>query len=219
MDISIGADVMGPSGKLGELARVIVDARSQRVTDLVVKHGFLFGRERVVPITHITRVEDGAVHLDLDERGLETMDGYTEGRQAPTLDQVGPPAFDQPGVGRGNMALEQTVALGGAAGYGGAGKPMGYPGGEQVTPDNTERPAVAAGTDVFGADGEKVGEVGAFSFAHDTGALTRLTLRRGLIFKHETEIPLEWLREVGSDGVLLHVPKSEAEALAEARKE
>jgi len=219
MDISIGADVMGTGGKLGELARVIVDARTARVTDIVVKHGFIFGHERVVPITHVTGVEDGTVHVDLDEKGLETMDGYAEQRRGPNPDDVGPPDFDQQGARRGNMALEQTVAFGAAAGYGAQGKPMGYPGGEQLTPENDQRPAIAAGTGVFAADGEKVGEVGALSFAHDTGAPTRLTLKRGLLFKHETELPLDWVREFGPDGVLLHVPKQEAEALAEARTE
>jgi uncharacterized protein YrrD len=218
MNISTGADVMGTDGKLGEVDRLIVDARTDQVTDLVVKHGTLFGKKRLVPLTHVTRVEDGCVYLDLDEKGLDAMDGYAEERLGPNPDYVGPPSDDLQGTYRGNMVFDTTVAAGAAGGLGPVGKPMGYPGGEQLTPDLSQRPAIAPGMAVMSADGEKVGEIGDISIAADSGTLTRVTLKRGTLFKHETEIPVTWVRDLGHEGVLLNVPKAEVEALDEGSK-
>lgn len=219
MDVSLGADVIGTEGKLGVVERVIVDARSGKVTDIVVKHGFVFGHERIVPIAHITGVEDNGVRLDMDERMLGTMDGFVGTRVGRDPDYMGPPPADLDGSFQGNLALDQTVAAGAQGGMGTAGKPMGYPGGEQVTPDFVQRPAFSRGTAVFAADGEKVGDVGELSFAHDTGMATRLAVRRGFIFHHDTDVPVDWIREFGDDGVLLNVPKAQVEGLADARRE
>ena len=219
MDVSLGADVIGTGGKLGEIERVIVDARSGKVTDIVVKHGFVFGHERIVPIAHITGVEDGGVRIDLDERALGTMDGFAGTRLGPDPDYTGPPPADLDGSFQANLALDQTVAAGAQGGLGAAGKPLGYPGGEQTVPDYVQRPAFSRGTDVFAADGEKVGDVGELSFAHDTGAPTRIAIRRGFIFHHDTDVPVDWIREFGDDGVLLNVPKAQVEGLAGARRE
>jgi len=219
MDVSLGADVIGTDGKLGEVARVIVDARSGKVTDIVVKHGFVFGHERIVPIAHITGVDDGGVRVDLDERALGTMDGFAGTRAAANPDYIGPPSHDRQGAFQGSYVLDETVATGSQGVIGAQSKPMGYPGGEQTTPDFMQRPAFSRGTDVFAADGEKVGDVGELSFAHDTGMPTRLAVRRGFIFHHDTDVPVDWIREFGDDGVLLNVPKAQVEGLAGTRRE
>src|SRR5215471_4623798 len=153
-DIRIGADVVGRDGKLGEVHRVIVDARSNHVTDLVVKHGFLWGNERIVPLGCVSSVEDGTVRLDLEEDGFKAMNGFAPDHyHAPDPDYIGPPGLDNR-----EFLLDSAVATSGAAGLGvtGGTKPLGYPGGEQVTPDDMQRPAYAVGMDVLDALGEKV---------------------------------------------------------------
>jgi nucleotide-binding universal stress UspA family protein/uncharacterized protein YrrD len=214
MDISIGADVVGTAGKLGEVHRVIVDARTDRVTDIVVKHGFLFGRERVVPLSHVTGVENGVIRLDLDEKGFEALDGFSDDRyRAPDPNYVGPPGFR-----REEFLMDVAVATGPVQGLaGGAVPPLGYPGGQQLSPDDTARPAVSAGTPILDSEGQEVGEVHDMDFAADTGAPTRLVLRKGFIFKDETEIPVSMIQNISDDGVMLNVTKAEVEQLAEKR--
>lgn len=208
MDISIGADVVGTSGKLGEVHRVVVDARTDTITDLVVRHGGLFhGRERIVPLSHVTKVEGGVIHVDLDERGFAALEGYTEDRfRSPEASYLGPPGFR-----RDDFLLDVTVAEG--AQGGGPTPPMGFPGGDQVSPDDMVRPAVSPGTDVLDEVGEKIGEVHEISFAPDTGKPTRLVVRSGHIFHHDTEVPADWIKEISDDGILLNVPKSKVESL------
>lgn len=213
MDISIGADVMGTGGKLGEVHRVIVDARTDRVTDMIVKHGFLFGRERIVNLEHITKVENGVIFVDLDERGFEIMDGFTDDRfRAPDPNYSGPPGFNNE-----DFLMDTIVAEGSAAGLGQTLPPMGFPGGEQVSPDDLARPAVSPGTDVLDVNGDKIGEVHEFAVAQDSGSPTRLVVRSGFIFKHDAEIPVAWVKEVSDTGVMLNVSKDQVEALGEKK--
>ena len=79
-DISIRAEVMGTSGRLGEVRRVIVDPGTNRVTDLVVNPGLLAGRERQVPLGHVTRVQGGVVYVDLDAEAFTALSEFGNGR-------------------------------------------------------------------------------------------------------------------------------------------
>jgi nucleotide-binding universal stress UspA family protein/uncharacterized protein YrrD len=214
MDAGLGADVIGSSGKLGEVNRVIIDERSGNITDLVVKHGFIFGGERVIPLGHVTAVDGDGIHVDLDEQGFEGMNGFAGPRHGVNPDYIGPPDQDNEGPFRGNAALDQMVAMGPLGGIGGTGKPLGYPGGEQLSPDNLQRPAVERGTDILDADGEKVGTLGELHFSTPDGAPTRLTLRQGTLFKHDSDLPVAWVGAFGSDGIVLNVAKATVEAEA-----
>lgn len=209
MDVSIGAEVMGREGKLGQVHRVIVDARTGHITDLVVKHGFLFGKDRMVPLADVNRVENGVVFLDLDERGFEAMNGFTDDRyHAPDPNYTGPPGFDH-----GEFLIDSMVAGGGAAGPSAGAPPLGFPGGEATSPDDMQRPAISIGTDVVDMNGEKVGEVGEISLSPADGTPTRVTLRQGHLFHHETDLPIEWVDELSDKGITLKVTKADVEAL------
>jgi sporulation protein YlmC with PRC-barrel domain len=109
--------------------------------------------------------------------------------------------------------MDVTVAQGAVGG--GPTPPMGYPGGDQITPDDMMRPDVSPGDDVLDETGQKVGEVHELSFAADTGKPTRLVVRKGFIFKDDTEVPIEWVEDITDDGIMLNVPKSKFDALAE----
>jgi nucleotide-binding universal stress UspA family protein/uncharacterized protein YrrD len=205
--LSIGAEVIGTVGKLGEVHRLLVDASSNRVTDIVVKHGFLFGTERIVPLAHVTRVEGGAVFVDLDERGLEAMDSFAEDRyRAPGKDYPLPGRLD-----RNAYLLNAVAAEGPMAAM--APLPTEIPPAAQTPPADMQRPAIAEGMDVLDVDGRKVGEIGAFSVAPENGIPTHLTLRRGLLFKQDIELPIDWVQELGDEGVVLKVTKDQVEAL------
>jgi len=208
MDINIGADVIGSDGKLGQVHRVIVDARTDRVTDLIVKHGFIWGNERVMPLTHVSKVENGAIHVDLDEKHFAILDGFTDDRyRAPDMQYNGPPGFNNT-----DFLMDVMVAEGSAAGLGQALPPMGFPGGQQLTPDDMSRPAVQPGTPVMDKDGEKIGEVHEFGMAADTGAPTHLTVRSGFLFHSDTTIPVELIAEISDDGIMLNVTKDQVQA-------
>ena len=202
MEIRLGAEVIGTQGKLGTVQRVIVESHTERVTDLVVRHHGLLGHTRVVPLGHVANVADDAVHLDLDEAGFEALDGFVSDRyHAPNA------TFTPPGSSTTTFAVDATVAGGGFGGHLG-----GLPSG-QTWPDDTERAAVGAGTPVIDVTGVRIGAVHELRFA-ESGAPTRLVLRRGRLLHHDTVIPLDWVKEIGDDGILLRVPASRVAELS-----
>ena len=94
------------------------------------------------------------------------------------------------------------------------GKPGGFPGGEETSPDAIARPTIASGTPILARDGEHVGDVHELTFAAPGGAPERLVMRRGHLFHTDTELPISWVQELSDKGVVLNVPRSEVEALA-----
>src|SRR5579885_319914 len=165
MDVRIGAEVQGTDGKLGEVHRVIVDARTGNITDLVVKHGFLFGNERVVPLSCVTKVENGVVYLEADKEAFARFNGYADDRyRAPDPNYIGPPGFNNT-----EFMLDEVTAMG-VASFGQVEPPLGFPGGQQVSPDDLQRPALQEGSAVLDANGEKVGEISELSLDPEGGA-------------------------------------------------
>lgn len=213
MDIKIGDTVQGTGGQLGEVSRLIVDERSGQATDLVVKHGFIFGGERILPLGMVRRVDGNAVYVDIDEDQFKDLNGYADKVRDGDPDYVGPPPQDLDGTFRGNAAFEQAWAIGPLGGIGGSAKPLGYPGGEQLSHDLIQRPALATGMSVLDRYGEKVGTVGELAVRPEDGVPTHVTLRRGLLFKHDTPLPAEWIDGVGTDGLVLSVTKAEVDQL------
>ena len=202
MEICIGATVVGPHGKLGTVRGMIVEADAGRATDLVVRHHGLLGRTRVVPLTHVTTIEDDTVHLDLDEAGFAAMDGFVDDRH-----HAANRTFIPPGAGGTTFNVDAAVAGGGFAGH------LGDLPGDRAWPDDTERAAVMMGTPVLDVAGERIGVVHAFGVM-EAGTPSRLVLRQGHLLHHDTAIPLDWVKEIADDGVLLRVPASRVAALA-----
>lgn len=214
MDIAIGADVLGKAGKLGTVHRVIVDARTNTVTDMVVKHGFAWGNERVVPRGCVSGVDAAGVHVALDENGFALLDGFTDDRyRAPDPNYIGPPGF-----ANSEFMLDEVVAAGPTAGLGDppTAPVFGFPGGEQISPDDMQRPVVQPGTPVLDKAGEKIGEVHEYAVNPDSGAPDRLVLRQGFIFHNDEELPVAWIGEISDKGVLLNVDRATVEARQKA---
>jgi sporulation protein YlmC with PRC-barrel domain len=205
---------MGTDGKLGELDKVIADAKRDRITELVVKGEGLFSRQHVVPLKFVQRVEGDAICLDVDKETFEGKSGVIDAIHGADSDYYGPPSMDQDGTYRGNLEFDSVVASGAQGG----GKPLGYPGGEQLTPDIHDRPTISLGMDILSDLGDKVGEVEELSFSSEDGSLVRLVLKRPLIARRDphVELPVAWVKDLAVDGILLNVGKSDVDALLEA---
>jgi uncharacterized protein YrrD len=214
MDIAIGATVIGTDGTLGEISDVIAEARTDQVVEIVVKHGRLFGRgHTVVPLALVQRVADGDVYVNLDRATFEQGSEFVKAIHADYTDYVGPPSQDNEGTFRGNMEFDAVTLSGGQM----QGKPLGYPGGEALTPDDTTEAEIGPGAPILSADGMKVGEVGTLSFSSETGAPTRLTIRTGHILKHSYDVPIAWVKDLSTHGVLLNVSTHEVESLVKGQ--
>lgn len=206
MIFGFGSPVFGTSGKLGEVDRIMFDPNTQRAEHLVVKYGAVLGGLRVVPFHDVTRVDGEGVHVDMDEDTFGCLSGYNNDvNRARNPDYVAPLAE--------GFQMDAVIASGSEDYL--SDKPMGYPGSEQRVPDDQQLPAIGRRADVFDAQGEKVGDIGDLSVESETAMAARIVVRRGLIFKNDFEIPLDWLDGWSPRGVGLKVPKSEMETLTD----
>jgi sporulation protein YlmC with PRC-barrel domain len=68
-----------PHEKIGEVERVLVDGVTSRVSELVVRRGFLFSKEMRLPVRYVTEViGDGIVRVDIDDAALAALAEFHE---------------------------------------------------------------------------------------------------------------------------------------------
>jgi sporulation protein YlmC with PRC-barrel domain len=213
MRFGLGSPVFGVSGKIGETERIMFDPNTRRAEYLVVRHGALLGGLRVVPFHEVAHVDGAGLHLGMDEDGFGALAEYHDDvDRARDPDYIAPPSAQD--YGRSGAAFQMDVVTArGAVGFD-TDNPLGYPGHEQRLADDRQLPAVGRGTDVFDADGEKVGDIGDLQVESETGMAVRMVVRQGLIFKSDYEVPIEWLDAWTPRGVGLNVSRSEMEARA-----
>jgi uncharacterized protein YrrD len=211
--IAIGSTVRGRDSELGHVSKVIVDPTTETVIGVVVKHGLLGTKEKVVPLTCL-QAGDGFVDADLDRPQFDELRDFDPAEfRAPDPDYTGPPGYDVASQGAwGSMAIDQWVAMGAAGGLGLSAKPLGYPGGE-TTSLAAREPAFSSlqeGADVLASNGEKVGELREFA-VDESGAPARLHVRKGLLFAKEADLPVDWIADLTDGAVILRVGKQEVE--------
>jgi hypothetical protein len=144
------------------------------------------------------------------------MDPFTdEPLRGPDPDHVGPPDKDPEGTHRGTMVYDALTA-GGPTFPLAAEKPLGYPGGEQLSPDNLSRPAIGRGTPVCDASGDEVGAGAEMGINADDGdgRVTSLAVRSGLLGARTVSLPAPWARALSDEGAALSVSKQAVAALA-----
>jgi len=206
MDVLLGTKAVGTGGSLGHVQRFMFNPRSRRVGYLVIKSGLL-GHERIVPISCVTESNESETKLDMDERTFESMDDYTEAAyHAPQTDYIAPPSEQGQGQSGTDYQLDVMQALGVQSGT--QGKPGGYPGGEQVVPDDMQLVVVSKGTPVFDIGGEKAGEVSEAGVDPQSEDLTRLAIHKGLL-AGDAELPMDVISDISVRGIHLSASKDE----------
>jgi uncharacterized protein YrrD len=75
VEIAKGSPVwrLNPHQKIGEVERVLFDEDTGEVTDLVVRRGFLFSHDVVLPVRFIVEVVAGIVRIDVDDDSLNGL--------------------------------------------------------------------------------------------------------------------------------------------------
>jgi sporulation protein YlmC with PRC-barrel domain len=65
-----------PHEKIGEVERVIYDEDTKAVTGIVVRRGFLFTREVVLPVGRVAEVVAGIVRVNLNDDELDALEEF-----------------------------------------------------------------------------------------------------------------------------------------------
>jgi sporulation protein YlmC with PRC-barrel domain len=69
-----GAKVRATDGRVGKVDEFIVDASDGTITHLVLRERYLLSqREVAVPLSHISLIEEGVIHLGLSKKEVEAL--------------------------------------------------------------------------------------------------------------------------------------------------
>jgi sporulation protein YlmC with PRC-barrel domain len=196
---------------LGELADVIVDPNTGRVTHLVVQPRHGHARARLVPV-ELAECEEGEAEITLrcsidEARGLSLVEESAYVR-------LGEPPLDDPDwdVGLSNvLALPYSPMDPAGAAYVDYGT-VSY---DRIPKGDVEIQHTSA---VVSADGHDLGRVEGFLIDGDTQAITHVVLERGHLWgRRDVTIPVDAIASVGMDEVRLTLDKAQVGQLPTVR--
>jgi hypothetical protein len=77
-DLSTGPDVWCQDGVCGKVQKVVIDPETEAITDLIVRHGFLLAKDRVVPAYLVRQATEDEIYLNISRDQLESYPEYQE---------------------------------------------------------------------------------------------------------------------------------------------
>lgn len=223
MQFRDGASVFTSTGEeVGHIGRVVIDPRTKEITHVVVRQGFLFTEDKLVPIGLIASADEKRVTLQREAGDLDDLQPYQEAQyiaihedEARAMDYpVGeyvPPIYGYPPYGTVWPAYP-----GAAPGHIGA-SPIAQPEQAYTTrvepniPEGTS--ALREGARVFSSDDKHVGEIESVLVDEHSSRVTHFVISQGLFFKDRKLIPAYWVRTMGEDEVYLGVGSGTLEQL------
>ncbi|MFP3897539.1 MAG: PRC-barrel domain-containing protein [Anaerolineales bacterium] len=209
------ADVLSADGeKIGEMERVVLDPEDQQVTHIVVRQGFLFATDKILPANLVQTGTEERVILRLDADELEHLPDFKEKNFVPLHEK-------EEAEGRGVRSTywyppagtAWGVTAGATLGVGAPTVPPYVVEEEEQIPEGTV--ALQRGATVVSSDGEKVGSVKSILTEPDEHRATHLVIARGLFFQEEKLIPTIWIAAVMEDEILLTVTSETLQDLPE----
>ena len=200
--------------KVGRIDRVVIDPKSDELTHLVVKKGFLFTTDKVVPIEHVETTTEDRVEL---KTGPGDPDEFPDFEKTHYIQAQESGKFTKRELG-GIRPLSWYYPLpGGAWWRTGMGVYPGYPQPpylrktELNIPDDTV--PLEEGAKVVSSDGEHVGDIERIYADEEEQRATHVMISQGLISKTRKLIPTMWVKQVRDDEVRLSISKNFVEHL------
>jgi uncharacterized protein YrrD len=216
MIINLGADVLSRDGdKVGSVGRIVLDANTKAIHKFIIEGGFLSNERRIADVDMVTSADSNSVHLDLTSDQVGELPNFVEQQfSAVSEDDFNALPFVQPNAGGAGMYLYGAPAVG--RGYEGTrdsffnSAPADAPAVQNVSNLEETDVLISEGTDVYGADGEKVGSVDEVVM-DSSGQIRGFLVKSGVIFKTDVRIPIDLVDNAGGDRITLSVTGAEAE--------
>src|SRR5687767_829921 len=77
MDIQLGSDIIGSDGeKLGVVDSLVVEPDNGTIRSVIVRKGFFFPTDKVLPISSVTRVNEERVEVNLTKDDVDQLTEY-----------------------------------------------------------------------------------------------------------------------------------------------
>lgn len=196
VSIDVGSDVVARDGThLGTVGYIVVRPPHFEMTDIVVTTGQLLGRDIVVPIDHVSDVQDGTVKLTIDKQEFAGLDDYIEAHyDRPPDDWFAAPGMYYPGSATlwpagSYIPVPTSVGVNAPAGTVG----------------------LREGMEVESSDGHKVGTVHSVRTDEASENVTGFVVKHGFLLTHDTEVPISDVKDVDDDRVVLRLSREDVE--------
>jgi uncharacterized protein YrrD len=189
---------------VGQIDRVVIDPATDAVSHLVVEKGFLFTKDRVVPVTDVETTSGKAVVL---KETAAAPDDYPEFDETHYIPNAGVEDFDQRQTDEARQLLWYHAAVKApflkSAPYPSPKKPLFY----KETHRNIPEDAVALeeGAEVTDTEGHHLGTTEDIYAEAETFTITHVLVSTGMIKKDTKLIPVDWIKDIVEDAVQLHI--------------
>ncbi|MHB1295194.1 MAG: BON domain-containing protein [Anaerolineae bacterium] len=206
-DYRIGASVVCNDGRCGRLVRLVVNPQTQEITGIVVEKGFLLTRDTVVPADAVESADKDEVCLSISGEQLQALPAFSEVDYETLLTEF-PRTDEERAEAAKRLAPEGSARpTPGGAFYA---TPVAARVGYHVSVGVEQgRIVIGRGTTVMRA-GEEVGTVDHVLVNPATDTISHLVIDQD-IPGGPIVVPVEMVREVSNDAVLL---RAEGEALS-----
>ncbi|MHB8648482.1 MAG: PRC-barrel domain-containing protein [Thermomicrobiales bacterium] len=235
MRVNLGTKVITSDGKdVGKIDRLVVDPRTDRMQEFVVRKGFFVEHDIIIPIgeveDRIGNDDDDALHLRMTAEQVKRLPEFVEHSYMAAPDGMYPGMFGDSvgmaGATGGGFLWPAPIYMPAAQGSPGrAGLPADAPladssGSNAVAPGmmgdrlRESRPGnvfLSTGTDVKTRDGDKIGTVDELVVDPQRGKVTEMIVRKGLFGGKEVRIPTQFIDEIDDDTVYVALDKERLE--------
>lgn len=188
---------------VGRIDRVVIDPATDEVSHLVVKKGFLFTEDKVVPITDIETTGEKITIL----KKTAEPDDYPEFEETHYIPNAGVEDFDRRQTDEARQLLWYHAAVNApylkSSPYPSDHKPLYYKKTHRNIPDDAV--ALEEGADVRDTDGKHLGTIEDIYAEPETFTTTHLLVSTGLIKKDRKLVPVNWIKDIVEDAVQLHI--------------
>lgn len=208
-----GMNVVGVDGqKVGEVDRVVIDPRSGEVSDIVVRHGFLFPTDKIIPVSLVNHTTNDELKLNVMADEIRNLADFLETSYI---------IADETHLNRYGYTTDETLATP-YFWYPYAGPTPGIMGGtppvtpvpdtytypyEQAEDTNIRQGNIALkeGAKVTGIDGKQVGSLERVITDNEKDRVTHLVITKGLLDRTRKVVPANWINNVTEDNIELAV--------------
>ena len=191
-----GTEVYTAAGeKIGTISRIVIDAKTKDITDVVVERGGLLDQdEKVVPVSLIDLENEERLMLQETNQSVDDLPSYETAHYVP-VDQKGVPYrysgvettywyppinFQNPTAGRVPAVPAERVA-------------------ETDVSIPEGRIAISEGSEVLSADDEHVGNVEKVIMSPDGNTVTHFVIGKGFLLKEHKLVPAFWATDTAED--------------------
>lgn len=198
MNFVKGAEVFTASGeKIGTISRIVIDAKTRDITDVVVERGALFKDEKVIPVGLVDLENEDRITLGETNQDIDDFLDYETTHYVP-LDEATVPygeidtyywyppvSFQIPT--RGVLPIRPDYVL------------------QTETSIPEGRVAIAEGAQVISRDEKHIGNVEQVIANSETHNVTHFVVGKGFLLKEHKVVPAQWVTTVEEGKIYLSV--------------